>query len=72
MLGATTDLLRLIAVPALGWAAWRDVRTRRLPNRLWTPLVAIGLLTPVVDAVGHLPVRTVDAASFSFASASAS
>jgi preflagellin peptidase FlaK len=60
MLGATTDLLRLIAVPALGWAAWRDVRTRRLPNRLWTPLVAIGLLTLVVDAVGHLPVTTVD------------
>ncbi|AZH23901.1 A24 family peptidase [Haloplanus aerogenes] len=64
MLGATTDmlpdLLRLLAVPALGWAAWRDVRTRRLPNRLWTPLVAIGLLTLAVDAVGHLPMTTVD------------
>jgi preflagellin peptidase FlaK len=60
MLAATTDLLRLIAVPALGWAAWRDVRTRRLPNRLWTPLVAIGLLTLAVDAVGHLPMTTLD------------
>jgi len=60
MLAATTDLLRLIAVPALGWAAWRDVRTRRLPNRLWTPLVAIGLFTLVVDAVGHLPMTTLD------------
>jgi len=60
MLAATTDLLRLLAVPALGWAAWRDVRTRRLPNRLWAPLVAIGLLTLAVDTVGHLPVTAVD------------
>jgi preflagellin peptidase FlaK len=59
MLAATTDLLRLIAVPALGWAAWRDVRTRRLPNRLWYPLFAVGLLTLAVDAGGHLPVTSV-------------
>ena len=60
MLAATTDLLRLIAVPALGWAAWRDVRTRRLPNRLWYPLLAVGLLTLAWDALGHLPVAGVD------------
>jgi len=60
MLGATTDLLRLLAVPALGWAAWRDVRTRRLPNRLWYPLIAIGLLTLLVDAAAHLPMTAVD------------
>jgi len=60
MLAATTDLLRLVAVPALGWAAWRDVRTRRLPNRLWPPLVAVGLLALAVDAVGHLPMTGID------------
>ncbi|GAB6860962.1 prepilin peptidase [Haloplanus litoreus] len=60
MLAATTDLLRLIAVPALGWAAWRDVRTRRLPNRLWYPLFAVGLLTLVWDGLSHLPVAGVD------------
>ena len=60
MLAATTDLLRLIAVPALGWAAWRDVRTRRLPNRLWYPLFAVGLLTLVWDTLSHLPVAGVD------------
>jgi preflagellin peptidase FlaK len=59
MLAATTDLLRLVAVPALGWAAWRDVRTRRLPNRLWYPLFAVGLVALAVDAGGHLPVATV-------------
>jgi len=60
MLAATTDLLRLLAVPALGWAAWRDVRTRRLPNRLWYPLLVVGLLTLAWDALGHLPVAGVD------------
>jgi len=60
MLAATTDLLRLIAVPALGWAAWRDVRTRRLPNRLWYPLFVVGLLTLVWDSLAHLPVAGVD------------
>jgi len=60
MLAAKTDLLRLIAVPALGWAAWRDVQTRRLPNRLWYPLLAVGLLTLVWDSLGHLPVAGVE------------
>ncbi|AXG05374.1 prepilin peptidase [Haloplanus rubicundus] len=59
MLAATTDLLRLIAVPALGWAAWRDVRTRRLPNRLWYPLLVVGVFALLVDAGGHLPMATV-------------
>jgi len=60
MLAATTDLLRLLSVPALAWAAWRDVRTRRLPNRLWTPLLVVGLLTLALDANAHLPVAGVD------------
>jgi len=59
MLAATTDLLRLLAVPALGWAAWRDVRTRRLPNWLWYPLAAIGVVTLLVDAGAHLPMTGV-------------
>ncbi|WP_336035964.1 A24 family peptidase [Halobacterium yunchengense] len=36
------DLLRLAVVPALGWAAYRDSRTRRVPNSLWGPLVLLG------------------------------
>jgi preflagellin peptidase FlaK len=38
------DLLRLLAVPVFAWAAYRDVRTRRVPNRTWLPLVAVGVL----------------------------
>lgn len=37
------DLLRLVAVPILGWAAWRDLRTRRVPGWVWWPLIVIGL-----------------------------
>ncbi|MCU4717535.1 prepilin peptidase [Halapricum hydrolyticum] len=40
---AITDLLRLVAVPVLGWAAIRDVKTRRVPNETWLPLIALGI-----------------------------
>lgn len=38
------DLLRLVVVPVLGWAAWRDLQVRRVPNRLWLPLVGLGVV----------------------------
>jgi preflagellin peptidase FlaK len=43
------DLLRLLAVPVFVWAAYRDLRTRRVPNRAWLPLIAVGLLALVWD-----------------------
>lgn len=45
----TTDLLRLVAVPVFAWAAWRDIRTRRVPNAAWPPLTALGLALLVWD-----------------------
>jgi len=48
------DLLRLVAVPALGWAAWRDVKTRRVPNAVWYPLVVLGLFLLVWDGAQYL------------------
>ena len=57
-LASGPDLLRLVAVPVLGWAALRDVRTRRVPNRTWLPLVAVGVvalawdLLLVLDGIG--------------------
>ena len=44
MFATLPDLLRLFVVPLFVWAAVRDVRTRRLPNRLWPPLYAFGAL----------------------------
>ncbi|WP_227375080.1 A24 family peptidase C-terminal domain-containing protein [Haladaptatus halobius] len=37
------DLLRLLAVPVFGWAAWRDVETRRVDNRTWYPLAVLAV-----------------------------
>jgi len=54
-LGSAADLLRLVAVPAFAWAAYRDVRTRRVPNRLWPPLVGVGVLALASEFAGGLP-----------------
>jgi len=54
---SVTDLLRLVAVPVFGWAAYRDVRTRRIPNRVWPPLFvfAVALLAWDTYAVLDAP-----------------
>ena len=49
-----TDLLRLLAVPVFGWAAARDIATRRVPNQTWLPLVALGVLLLAVDVLAVL------------------
>jgi preflagellin peptidase FlaK len=43
------DLLRLVAVPFFGYVAYLDVKTRRVPNRLWLPLAGLALLLLVWD-----------------------
>ncbi|WP_411964887.1 prepilin peptidase [Haloferax sp. YSMS24] len=58
-IGTLPDLLRLVVVPVLAWTAWRDIRTRRVPNVVWYPLAALGLVLLVWELLGHLPVETV-------------
>ena len=55
MFATAPDLLRLVIVPVFAWAALRDVRTRRLPNRMWPPLYLFGLLLIAWEAVMHWP-----------------
>ena len=55
MLVTLADVLRLLVVPVFCWAAVRDVRTRRLPNRLWPPLYVLGVLTLVLAVAGRWP-----------------
>ena len=43
------DLLRLLAVPVFAWAAYRDLRTRRVPNRTWLPLIVVGIVALAWD-----------------------
>jgi len=49
------DALRLLAVPLFGWAALRDVRTRRVPNWIWYVLGGLGLALLVTDLVRWAP-----------------
>lgn len=51
MPASVPDLLRLLAVPVLLWAAHRDVKTRRVPNRTWQPLFALACVLFVWDGV---------------------
>ncbi|WP_430503906.1 prepilin peptidase [Haloparvum sp. PAK95] len=60
MLASVPDLLRLLLVPLFGWAAYRDVRTRRLPNRLWPPLYAFGLLLLGWETLTHWPLAGIE------------
>jgi len=55
MFASVPDILRLVAIPVLGWAALSDVRTRRVPNRLWPPLAALGVVLLVWDLLGAVP-----------------
>nr|WP_276302109.1 A24 family peptidase [Halorussus sp. DT80] len=43
------DLLRLLVVPVFGWAAWRDVKTRRVPNQTWYPLTVLAVVLLAVE-----------------------
>jgi preflagellin peptidase FlaK len=39
-----TDLVRLLVIPFFAWAAYTDVKTRRIPNKVWWPLFAAGVV----------------------------
>lgn len=47
VLAQPTDFIRLLAIPLFAIIAWRDHKTRRIPNKVWPPLiiVSIGLLS---------------------------
>ncbi|RAW44986.1 prepilin peptidase [Halorubrum sp. 48-1-W] len=60
MIATLPDALRLIVVPVFCWAAVRDVRTRRLPNRIWPPLYAFGALLLLWDTALLWPFASLD------------
>ena len=49
------DLARLLAVPLLGWAALRDVRTRRVPNWVWYVLGGLGAVLLAAELARSAP-----------------
>jgi len=64
MFATLPDALRLLVVPVFAWAAIRDVRTRRLPNRLWPPLYLFGALLLVWEVVALWPLAGVEGRLF--------
>jgi len=50
LVASGTNLARLVAVPVFAWATWRDIKTRRVPNETWLPLLVIGIVTLLWDA----------------------
>ncbi|WP_128904476.1 A24 family peptidase [Halorubrum amylolyticum] len=64
MFATLPDALRLFVVPVFAWAALRDVRTRRLPNRLWPPLYAFGALLLIWETARLWPLAGLDGRLF--------
>jgi len=64
MIASAPDLLRLVVLPVFAWAAWRDINTRRLPNRLWPPLVGLGLVLLAWEAFQLSPFGTLEGQLF--------
>lgn len=43
-IASVPDLLRLLVIPFFGYVAWRDIATRRIPNRTWIPLAILAIV----------------------------
>jgi len=41
--------IRLLTLPVLAYVAYRDVRTRRIPRRIWAPLLCVALVVLAAD-----------------------
>ncbi|GAA0296463.1 A24 family peptidase [Halarchaeum salinum] len=49
MYATVPDLLRLLAVPAFAYGAYRDIETRRVPDLLWPPLLVLGVVCLAIE-----------------------
>ncbi|WP_458186404.1 prepilin peptidase [Haladaptatus sp. NG-WS-4] len=60
------DLLRLLAIPVFGWASWRDVETRRVPNETWYPLAVLAVVLLAWDGLTAMQARPLEQRWFLF------
>jgi Type IV leader peptidase family. len=49
-LATPTDAIRLVALPIFAWIAWKDIKTRRVSNQVWLPLIILGTVLLSWDA----------------------
>lgn len=50
-LASIPDAVRLVILPVFAWIAWTDIKTRRVENRVWIPLLAVGGVLFVWEAI---------------------
>jgi len=43
------DFVRLLIIPVFVLLSWVDIKTRRIPNKVWPPIIAISILLITVD-----------------------
>lgn len=58
MLGVGPDLLRLLSLPVLAWAAWSDYQVRRVDSRIWPILIAIGGIAAIWQIIQIAPINS--------------
>lgn len=58
MLGTGPDILRLLSLPVLAWAAWSDYQVRRVDPRVWPILIALGGLAAIWQITQIAPIDT--------------
>lgn len=51
---SATDLFRLLLIPAFGYIAYTDFKTRRVPTRIWYPLLGVGVVLLAWDLISVL------------------
>lgn len=54
MFASVPDLLRLLVLPFFAVIAWRDIKTRRVPNQVWLPLAGLAVVLLVWDTIAIL------------------
>lgn len=45
------DAVRLVAIPVFVWGAYTDVKTRRVSNQLWPPLLGLALIALLLEGL---------------------
>lgn len=58
MLEVSPDLLRLLSLPALAWAAWSDYQVRRVDSRIWPILIAVGGIAAIWQIMYIAPINS--------------
>ena len=64
MVATLPDLLRLVAIPVFGWAAWQDIKTRRLSSRSWAVLTGLGIVLLILESIQLFPFNTPSGQAF--------